>query len=165
MARISNEARRLGAEQAIEASQAAATEHVIADTSALLERLHQQHEGIVDGIESAARDGAELDREVTQLSRALDADAERAESLADLETALVGLAADARSQAGPADVAALTARLRSAAGRYTMEHERDVHRNATRGAQRPSAPKATALRAPAPSPPASQGLGDNVELF
>lgn len=168
MARIGDEARRLGAEQAIEASQAAATEHVIADTSALLERLHQQHDGIVTGIDSAARDGAELDREVAELSRALTASADRAEALAELEAALVALAGDARAQAGPADVAALTTRLRAAAGRYTMEHERDVHRDMTHTAK--GAPRHAAARAPAPKPaakgaPASQGLGDNVELF
>jgi hypothetical protein len=164
MARISDEAGRLGAEQALEASQAAASEHIVADTSALLESLHRQHRGLLDGIESAARDGADLEAEVGAISRALAEDGERAEGLRELEDALVAVGEAARALAGPADAAALAGRLHAATERYTMEHERAVHRSVAQGASAadraaPQAPKAT------PSPAASQGLGDNVELF
>ena len=162
LTRISVEADKLGAEQAAGASEAAATEGVVSDMTALVERLHAQHGGLCAGIEAGARDGAALNREVTSLTGELSDEATRAGSLSVLEDALDEVSAAAAAECGDARFSAAVARLQKSMSRYTMERERAIHRIATHA-------EAEAKRAAAPpSAPAAvkdAGLGDNVELF
>jgi hypothetical protein len=159
MARIAHEARPLGAEQALEVSQATAEEAVMAEMGAVLVSLHAQHAAIWQGIQAASRDAAELRAAVTQLSRRLAASAAQAGALRDLEATLAAIGAEAATRCSAAETAAVAGRLRTAAARYTMEQERAVHRAATQ-VRSPAAPRA----APRLAAPAS-AFGDNVELF
>lgn len=161
MTRISNEASKLGSDQATEASNAATTEGAVANMSALLAELHAEYAGLSASIATTARDGAALRADVEALAQTLRQHTARAEALRELEDELREVSAVAAKACGAATVAAAERRLRAAASRYTMEHERAVHQAVTtnRSAPPPSTVKPNVARSEGPT------LGDNVELF
>lgn len=125
--RITGQARALDSAEHTRSTERAATEALILDLDAATSGLRARQAQMADAIEAVSREASAVSTEVGQLSARLTADADATRTLEHLEHDLTRLADTAKSAADPREAATVAARLRAAAGRYTMGREREIH--------------------------------------
>ena len=99
-----------------------------------LASLRSYHTDLSAGVDFLGRGSATLRSEVKEIDGELGSMIERTEMLHSVEDELCAIQQDASGLAGTLPASRRPERKRSATLRYTMESEREVHRNAVQGA-------------------------------
>ena len=154
MTDIAREAGALGEDELQDPFQTLTAETAV---TAMLESLGRQHEALCHQVGVIDTNRTALRNEVMKLSHKLDTQSMATCRLREIEVVLDDLSSDAELCASDSALTNARAQVRDALSRYTMEHERTIHRTVT---QTVSAAKGGGQR-----PILNQDLGSNVELF